>query len=227
MKKLGIFCAGDLGKEICDIAERINQREQRWFEIVFIDNYSKDQLFYNKQVYRLAELSMKKDSIEFIIANGEPSVRNEIYQQLKKEDCNLTTLIDPTAIVSKTAKLGEGVIITPYTTISSNVNIEDNVLIQSYICVGHDIMVGANSVISANVSIGGRTRIGENVFIGMGAVIKEKLIIEDNAILGMGSVLYNNLSADMVALGNPARVTKGNEDKKVFTNISVRSKNEE
>ena len=227
MKRLGIFCAGNLGKEICDIAERINENENRWSEIFFVDNYSNNQFFYGKLVYRLEDLHRNKDSIEYIIANGEPAIRKEIYDQIKKEDGRLATIIDPTVIVSKTAILGEGIIATPYTTISSNVCIQDNVLLQSYICIGHDIKIGANSVISANTSIGGRTCIGENVFIGMGAIVKEELIIEDNVILGMGSVLYSNLSTGTVALGNPARLTKGNEEKRVFTNTNVRSNNEE
>lgn len=216
MKRLGIFCAGNLGKEIYDIAERINEQEICWSDIFFVDNFLKSDEFYGRKVFRLQDLMEKKDEIEFVIANGEPSIRKEIYDQLKQNDCAQINLIDPTAIISNTAILGEGIIVTPYTTISSNVCIKDNVLIQSYIRIGHDIQIGAHSVISANTAIGGKTTIGEAAFVGMGAVVKEELCIGNEAVLGMGAVLYRNLEPGRTAIGNPARITKGAEDNRVF-----------
>jgi sugar O-acyltransferase (sialic acid O-acetyltransferase NeuD family) len=216
MKKLGVFCAGNLGREVYDMVARINTKEVRWSEIFFIDNHPRSEKYYGKQVYSLEEFERNGEDIEFIIANGEPSVREEIYMQLKRSEYKLATIIDPTAIVSETATLGEGVIITAFSTISSNVCIAENVLIQSYICVGHDIKVGANSVISANAAIGGGTCIGRNAFIGMGAAVRENLRIEDGSVVGMGAVVFNDVAAGTTMIGNPARVTRGNDDKKVF-----------
>lgn len=51
----------------------------------------------------------------------------------------------------------------------------------------------------------GKVRIGNNVFIGAGSVILPNVTIGDNAIIGAGSVVTHSISANMVAVGNPAR----------------------
>lgn len=213
---LGIFCAGNLGREVYDIASRINTISHRWNKIVFLDNYVTVKKYYDTSVYRLEQLEGKKEHIEIVIANGEPSIRKAIYDQLKEEGFRLGTLVDPTAIVSPTASLGEGVIVTPFSTISSNVQIGDNVLIQSYIRVGHDIIVGRHSVLSSNSCIGGKTAIGEASFVGMGAVIQEERILGEHVVLGMGAVLFSDLPDHVIAVGNPARIVKKNDTDKVF-----------
>lgn len=215
-KRLVIFCAGNLGKEVYDMAERVNEQQECWSDICFADNFFTDPQFYGVPVHRLDGFLSEKEKVEFVVANGEPTVREELHIQLEKAGCHLINLIDPTAIISKTAQLGQGIIIMPYTTVSSNVVLEDNVLLQSYIRVGHDIHVGANSVISANTAIGGGCVLGKNVFVGMGAVVLEERRLGTGAVLGMGAVLYQDLEERRTAVGNPARVTKGSESGKVF-----------
>jgi acetyltransferase-like isoleucine patch superfamily enzyme len=50
----------------------------------------------------------------------------------------------------------------------------------------------------------------------MGANAKEGTRIGDRAILGMGASLFNDLEADLIALGNPARSIQRNTQGKVF-----------
>lgn len=214
---LGIFCAGNLGKEVYDIAKNINESENRWETIEFVDNFCEKKDFYNIPVSRLSDWDSRRDDIEFVIATGEPMARADIYNQLKKNGNIITNLIHPTVIVSPTATLGKGIIVTSYSSISSNAVIDDNVLIQSNIRVGHDIVVGKHSVISANSAIGGGTIIGDEVFVGMNATIKGELAIKNKAIISMGAVVFKDVEEGTVVAGNPARATLGNAQHKVFS----------
>lgn len=213
---LGIYCAGSLGKELYDIAIRINAIDSYWDKIIFVDDVFQGISFYGAEVHRLEEFSTNRKDLEFVIANGTPVNRQSIYHKLVEGGYHLTNLIDPTAIVSSTAKLGKGVIVTPYTTISSDVLLKDDVLIQSYVRVGHDIVIEENTVISSNVGIGGNTNIGENTYVGLGAVIKENLSIGHNTIVGMGTVIHTDVDAGVIVVGNPGRVVKKNLDNKIF-----------
>lgn len=216
MKILGIMCAGKLGKEVYDIALRMNQQNRKWEKIVFVDNYAKKSNHYGVDVSHLKDWNEKKSSIEFIIATGEPQDRYEIYCQLQQNDFSITNVIDPTVIISPTAKLGKGIIIAPFSSISSDVCVDDNVLIQSNIRVGHDIKIGAHSVVSANCAIGGCTTIGKRSFLGMNATVKGDLTIGDSAIVSMGAVVFKNVEDGVVVAGNPARNTLGNAQHRVF-----------
>ena len=50
----------------------------------------------------------------------------------------------------------------------------------------------------------------------MGAQVKQLLTIGKSSIVGMGSVVQRDIPDEVIVLGNPARVLKRNEEKKVF-----------
>lgn len=55
--------------------------------------------------------------------------------------------------------------------------------------------------------------IGSNVWIGSGSIILPGVTIGDNAVIGAGSVVTKDIPADMIAVGNPARVIRSIYDK--------------
>jgi maltose O-acetyltransferase len=50
--------------------------------------------------------------------------------------------------------------------------------------------------------------IGENVWIGGGATVLPGVTVGDNSVIGAGSVVTRDVPANVVAVGNPARVIK-------------------
>jgi maltose O-acetyltransferase len=50
--------------------------------------------------------------------------------------------------------------------------------------------------------------IGDNVWLGGGAVVLPGVTIGDNTVVGAGSVVTRDLPANVVAVGNPARVVR-------------------
>ena len=216
---LGIYGAGGLGREIYDIAKRVNIKNNKWSSIVYIN----DNIFYSNNKLKVDEFSLQ-DFVEInedkqaVIAVGEPIVRMKLYEKLIQYNIELTTLIDPSAIISDQAKINIGVIISEYTSIHADVVIEDNVLIQPFCCVGHDINIGKHTVVSTTANIGGGSMIGSKVYLGMNCAIKQNININDGAIVGMGAVVYKNVDSEMTVIGNPARITRGNENKTVFSN---------
>ena len=220
--KLFVYCAGDFGREVCDSVRRLNNLEFRWDEISFIDDdEGLGTEFYGTKLLSFRELLRSYDlsAFEVLVANGESAIRKAIYNKLKSNNVRLATLVDATAIVSDTASLGKGVILTPYCSVSSEAIIGDNVAVNTKAIIGHDVKVGNHSVVSSMVNIGGACSIGEDSYIGMGAQIKEGgIMIGKEVIVGMGSVVYDDIPDGMIALGNPARPMRRNVDKKVFRN---------
>jgi sugar O-acyltransferase (sialic acid O-acetyltransferase NeuD family) len=212
--KLGIYGCGGLGKEVYDLAVCINNKENRWDDIFFISDFDESESYCKSNILTFDDVLEK--NIEIVIAIGEPSERKKLYDKIVNHKLKLTTLIDPTSFISPTAKIGEGTIVMQFVTISSNVEINTNCVLHPNIKIGHDTTIGKHTTICVNATLGGGMEIGEGVYVGMGAASLEKLTIGDNSILGMGAVLYKNLEAEQVALGNPARVTRGNDSKKVF-----------
>ncbi|SDR82024.1 maltose O-acetyltransferase [Paraoerskovia marina] len=56
---------------------------------------------------------------------------------------------------------------------------------------------------------GGRPiTIGDNVWLGGGVVVCPGVTIGENTVVGAGAVVVNDLPADVVAVGNPARIVR-------------------
>lgn len=216
---LVIYCAGGFGKEVYDIALRVNQKKKTWGKIIFSD----DTIPNNEKVYLsrnysfstiLKDFDLKR--VSFVIANGEPNNRKKILVRLQKFRVNLATLIDPSAIISSSAKIGKGSVVCQFSSISSSVKIKSNVVCNRGAIIGHDVSVGNDSIISPYSVIGGKTQIGNKSFIGSGSLLKEKITIGNDVIIGMGSVVYKNIEDGLIVVGNPARVSRRNEKKKIF-----------
>lgn len=216
--KLFIYCAGGFGKEIMDLAERINLFEKKWDTISFIDDIRLESQTYGKFLFNFEQVLSENslDSFEVSISNGEPYVRKMLYEKLKANNIAVATLIDKSAIVSRTATLDEGVIIPAYCFVSSSAEIKHNVALDTGTLVGHDTTIFENCSISSAVNIAGNCTIYANTYIGMGSQVKQGVTIGSGTIIGMGSVVYNNIPDGVIALGNPARTVKANSDKRVF-----------
>lgn len=50
--------------------------------------------------------------------------------------------------------------------------------------------------------------IGDNVWLGGGVIVCPGVTIGDNAVIGAGAVVTRDVPADVVAVGNPARVVR-------------------
>lgn len=214
---LFIYCSGTISSEILDIALRCNYKE---YQIRFVDDDPKikNDVFKNRilNFTQLSENISSKDKV--IIANGEPLIRSKIYEKCKLNKMNFATLIDPAAIRSPSSEIGEGSIVYEFCSLSRNSNISENVLVNRQSIIGHDISIGEHSVISSTVNLGGSVKIGKLVFVGMGALIREGISIMDKSIISMGSVVLRDIPEGVIVVGNPARVSKRNEEMKVFKN---------
>jgi len=217
--KIFIYCAGGFGKEVFDTAKRINKSQDKWDEILFIDDDpSLGADFYGSKIFAFDAVLDRHhlSSFEVSIANGEPTVRKKIYDKVVARGVKLATIVDDTAIISDTAAMAEGVVVTAYCSVSSSAVVANNVALNTKAIVGHDVTLGEHCVVSSLVNLGGACSVGENSYIGMGVQIKEGVKIGKDVIVGMGSVVYNDIPDEVIALGNPARPMRNNVDKRVF-----------
>lgn len=222
---LGIYGAGGLGREVYEIAIRRNTANFLWDQIVFIDDNIDEGDFFGTIIIHFDSLKKQKNEYECIIAVGEPLTREKLFRRLTDENIKLTSLIDPTATVSPTAKIGNGTIICEYSTIHTGVELGNNVLIQPYCTLGHDIMVGNHSVLSTFCAPGGGAVFGERVFVGMQSTIIGGLSIGDDAIISMGAAVFRDIPVGATVVGNPARITRGNNEHRALCRLT-RAKNE-
>lgn len=119
----------------------------------------------------------------FLIAIGNALARNRIFEMLKDKGAHFFTYIHPTAIVSKTASIGEGCIIAPQAVINASAVLNDNVVVNVHCSVGHEAQVGSSSVLSPYSALNGCAKIGELCFLGTRATIFPGKIVGNKSIV--------------------------------------------
>jgi sugar O-acyltransferase (sialic acid O-acetyltransferase NeuD family) len=214
--KIGIYGSGGLGKEVYELAGRINAKHKRWDEIVFVDDVRDEGVFFGTRSVKFERWLEEKGEWECVIGIGEPSSREKLCGKILQNEIKLATLIDPSALISPRAEISCGSIVCEFASIHADVSIGRNCLIQPYCVVGHDTRIGDHSVFSTHCAPGGSCIFGERVFAGMHSSIKEKVQIGDDVIIAMGASVFQNLPDGVTVVGNPARITRGRDDHKVF-----------
>ena len=88
------------------------------------------------------------------------------------------------------------------------------------VTIGEDVQIGPNvQLLTATHPIEPEARrnrwegarpiaLGDNVWLGGGAIVGPGVTIGENSVVGAGAVVVRDLPANVVAVGNPARVVK-------------------
>ena len=208
---LAIYCAGGLGKETIELARIVN----RWDVIVFVDDVTDKKIYREAHVYRFEEIARFEDTVEFIVASGEPAARKALYEKIKAAGYSLATLVFPWVSTYPGTTFGEGCILWDCS-LSADIVVEPNVLINTKVIVGHDTVIGAHSVISAKSFLGGNVRVEEGVYMAPGTMAKDRIRVGEGAIISLGAVLLRNVRPRAIMVGNPARRIGENETGRVF-----------
>jgi sugar O-acyltransferase (sialic acid O-acetyltransferase NeuD family) len=115
------------------------------------------------------------------------------------------TLIDPSAFISSTAKIGKGCIIYPGCFIGANAILGDGVLMLHGCTVNHDNVIGDRTVLTSNVTIAGNVTVGQSVYMGQGSNVRQFVKIGSHSFVGMGAVVLKDVPENTTVIGNPAR----------------------
>jgi sugar O-acyltransferase (sialic acid O-acetyltransferase NeuD family) len=115
------------------------------------------------------------------------------------------TLIHPSAQVSRFARLGQGVVVLQQVTITADVRIGDHVILLPGSVISHDSVLGDYSCVAAGACVSGRVKVGPSCYLGSTCAIREGVTLGEYSLVGMGSVVLEDVQANTVVVGNPAR----------------------
>jgi sugar O-acyltransferase (sialic acid O-acetyltransferase NeuD family) len=144
----------------------------------------------------------------FLMALGKPQHKQRVFLSMKARGAHFATLIHPTAIVTDSATLGEGVIMCPFSIAMPNTSVGTCVSVLYYSAVGHDASVGDFSSVSSQVDLTGFARIGAGVTIGSGARVLPGVSVGDGATVGAGAVVVRSVKPGSTVFAPPAKVLR-------------------
>jgi len=210
--KLLVYGAGGHGKVVADILIASGH-----LELAFIDDSPK---LAGATVAGLPVIG-GADELRRELANGQVGValgigdnrvRKELAQQLETLGAEILTAIHPSAMISRSAKIGSGTVVMAGVVINADAQLGSGVIANSGAVIEHDVIVGDFAHVSPNSVMGGASSLGSLSHLGLGAVVLPGIAIGNRSIMGAGAVVTREMPDDVVAVGVPARVRRRVED---------------
>lgn len=203
--KIVIIGQGGHSKVIRDIIlssrehEIIGYLDDRYEDITIVNNT------YFGPIAAAQKMIDRFDSIKFVIAIGNNKVRKAINQKLGLSDNDYITLIQKTAVVSPSAKLGPGTVVMPYAVINADTKVGNHAIINTGAVVEHDNNLGNFVHISPNATLTGSVVIEEGTHIGAGATVIPNIKVGEWSVIGAGATVIHDIPSNCTAVGMPAR----------------------
>jgi UDP-perosamine 4-acetyltransferase len=154
---------------------------------------------------KLSELRGQGLSALFV-AIGDNRLRETLGRRARGLGFSLVNAIHPSAIVSPTARLGEGVAVMAGVAINADSQVGDLAIINTGAIVDHDCRLGAACHLGPASALAGGVTLGQRAFLGVGARVIPGVTIGDDAIVGAGGVVVRDLPAAVLAVGVPAQI---------------------
>jgi len=145
---------------------------------------------------------------EFAIVSGAPASRRRLLLACAAAGLRPVTLVHPTAVVMADARLGEGCVIGARALVGPATVLEENCLVGMGSIVDHTCALAAHVIVGAGVRVGHEGRIEEGAFLGDGVTTLPGRRIGAGAVIVSGSVITQDVPADSVAAGVPARLIR-------------------
>ena len=194
--KIYVYGFSGHGAVVADVA-----RACGYGEVVFLD----DSKFDGKNVLKF-DPSLEKADV--IVAIGDNKIRRILQERVKSAGFILVNLIHPSAVVSKSAQIGEGAVVMPHAVINARAAVGEGAIINTGAIIEHDCEIGDFAHVSPNAALAGGVIVGKNTHVGIGACVIQCIKIGANCIIGAGSVVVRDIADGSVAYGNPAKVRR-------------------
>ncbi len=146
-----------------------------------------------------------------VVAITDVAARKKYGDLLDAHGFELRTLVSPTAIVARDARLGPGCIVRHAAVIGPNVVVGRNTVISDQAYIGHDSRIGSHVYIAPKAGINGSVTIGDCTFVGTGAVVLPERTIGPGGTIGAQACVTRSLPGHTRAAGVPATARAGED----------------
>jgi sugar O-acyltransferase (sialic acid O-acetyltransferase NeuD family) len=214
LSRIVILGTGGNSIDILDLIQDLNGAAVGQYECVgFLDDNRAiwGSAFQGVPVRGPLSLAAELSDCVFVNGIGSPASfrrKEALIASTRMPVDRFITLVHPTAVVSRSARLGFGVVLFPHVTIASNARVGHHVIVLPSSIVSHDVSIGDYTCVAGGVAISGSVRVGRSCYLGTGSQIIGGAEIGDGALVGMGSVVIRNVPRHAIVAGNPARVLR-------------------
>ncbi|MDG2992388.1 acetyltransferase [Candidatus Synechococcus calcipolaris G9] len=138
-------------------------------------------------------------------ANPSIASRRQLFIKWSSQGYTFSSVIHPTAIISKQTNIAESCQIMAGAIVQAGVTLGQDVVVNTRASVDHDCVVADHCFISPGAILCGNITLEQSTFIGAGAVTLPGLHIGANSIIGAGTVVPKTIPRHWIVAGSPAQ----------------------
>lgn len=129
-----------------------------------------------------------------------------VYHWAAQTRAPLQSVIHPSAIISPSAQIGQGVFIGPGVILQSHAKIGDGVILNSGSMIEHHCTIEQGCHVATRATLTGGVTVGAFSLIGAGSIILQGRSIGDHALVGAGATVTRDVASHQLVMGLAAGV---------------------
>ena len=204
MRKLAILGASGHGRVLADTAECCG-----WSGVEFFDDAWPDLQFNHAWAVCGDSSSLLERLAQFegvLVAIGDNRTRQAKLRELLAAGARVTTLIHPSAVVSRHATIEPGSVVCAGAVVNVGARVGLGAILNTGCSVDHDCVLGAAVHISPGARLAGGVCVGDLSWIGIGASVRQSIRLGDGVMVGAGAAVVADVADGVTVMGVPARM---------------------
>ena len=153
-------------------------------------------------------LSDHAEEVRAICAQGAPEVRRKLVRRAEALGVRFSTVVHPTAVLTRWVTIGEGTIITAGCIFCNQIKIGRHVLVNLDCTIAEDTILEDFATVGPGVHLGRGCYLNEGCNVGTGANIIEQVRIGAWSIVGAGGTIVKDVPTNSTVVGVPGTVIK-------------------
>ena len=200
MNSVIIVGAGGHGKVVADIIKAFGDEVFGYLD----DDTTLGDTFNDYPILGIGDDFNKFKDHSFIIAIGNPKTRERVAGEM--EGVSWYTAIHPSAVISDSARIGEGSVVMPLAVINADARLGKHCIVNSGAIVEHDNVLEDYVHMAVGAKAAGTVHIGARTWVGIGAVIINNVNICADCMIGAGAVVIRNVEEAGTYVGVPSHM---------------------
>ncbi len=209
LKPILIYGAGGFGKEIACLINEINEIENKWNILGYLDDGVPvgTEIKYGKVLGGIDYLNQFESEIAVVFSIANSLILAKVVSKITNEKVYFPNIISPGVKFydAPSFEIGYGNVIVNGCRFSIDVKIGNFNLFNGFVAIGHDISVGDYNIFSPSSRLSGNVTVGNQNFFGVNSIVLQGIQIGCNTKVGVMSVVMKDTKDGYLYFGNPAR----------------------
>ena len=131
-----------------------------------------------------------------VAAVGDNRARRELFERMLRSGLTPFNAVHPSAVVSRSASLGRGLVIAANAVVNALCRLGDNVIVNTSATIDHHGSIGDHVHVAPGCHLAGSVTVGESTLLGVGVTVTPGVSIGARVFVRAGAIVTRDVADD-------------------------------